>query len=152
MLKVPYSSSWKASPRTIVMWFYVSKYPLQALLHILSVCTGEYYLQVWACACSGDIIIRWVWGHHYQVGLGTLSSGGSGDIIIRWVWGHYHQVGLGTSLSGGSWDIIIRWIWGHYHQVGLGTLLSGGSGDIIIRWVWGHHYQVGLGTWFGYQE
>ena len=58
MLTVPFVMSWGAEPRAISLWFSISKYPLQAFLHLLSVYTGESYLQVWACACTGDIIIR----------------------------------------------------------------------------------------------
>ena len=58
MMTVPFVMSWGAEPRAISMWFYVSKYPLQAFLHLMSVYTGESYIQVWACACTGDIIVR----------------------------------------------------------------------------------------------
>jgi hypothetical protein len=57
-MSVPMMMSWGAEPRAISMWFQVSKYPLQAFLHLLSVYSGETYIQVWACACTGDIIIR----------------------------------------------------------------------------------------------
>ena len=58
MMTVPFVMSWGAEPRAISMWFYVSKYPLQAFLHLMSVYTGESFIQIWACACTGDIIVR----------------------------------------------------------------------------------------------
>ena len=58
MLTVPYVMSWEAKPRCISMWLCVNKYPLQAWLHLFSAFTGDVFLQVWACACSGDVIIR----------------------------------------------------------------------------------------------
>ena len=59
MLRVPFSLSWQAQSRSVAMWLCISKYPLRTLFHLLTMYTGEVYLQVWACACSGDVIIRW---------------------------------------------------------------------------------------------
>ena len=58
MLSFPHVTSWGAKPRCISLWFSVDKYPLQAWVHLLTAFTGDGYLQVWACALSGDVIIR----------------------------------------------------------------------------------------------
>ena len=58
MLTFPHLTSWSAKPRCLSLWFSVDKYPLQAWVHLLTAFTGDVYLQVWACAPSGDVIIR----------------------------------------------------------------------------------------------
>jgi hypothetical protein len=58
MLTFPHITSWSAKPRCISLWFSVDKYPLQAWVHLLTAFTGDCYLQVWACALSGDVITR----------------------------------------------------------------------------------------------
>lgn len=58
LLVLPNPLSVGMDPFTVSAWVSVSKYPLQALCHLVSVYTGEVFLQVWACTCSGDIKIR----------------------------------------------------------------------------------------------
>ena len=57
MLVLPNPSPGGLEPCTISMWLSVGKYPLQAFCHLLSIFTGEVFLQLWACSCSGDIKI-----------------------------------------------------------------------------------------------
>ena len=45
-------------PCTLSLWLSISKYPLQAFLHLFTLFTGDVFLQVWTCACSGDIIFK----------------------------------------------------------------------------------------------
>ena len=58
MLTVPYFSSWEARPKCLSLWLAVAKYPLQVWLHVLTAFTGDVYLQLWASACTGDVVIR----------------------------------------------------------------------------------------------
>lgn len=57
MLVLPNPSPRGLEPCTISLWLSIGKYPLQAYCHLLSVFTGEVFLQLWACAQSGDIKI-----------------------------------------------------------------------------------------------
>ena len=67
MLSVPFTMPWGDKPRCVSLWFCVNKYPLQAQVHLFTAFTGRLYFQIWVCACSGDVTIRWVCGMHIQV-------------------------------------------------------------------------------------
>lgn len=58
MLTVPGTMAWGPEPCSISMWLSVSKYPLQATFHILTINMGPCYLQLFASALTGDVIIR----------------------------------------------------------------------------------------------
>lgn len=57
MLMIPNPRPSGLDPCTISSWLYLTKYPLPAFLHLFSIFTTSVYIQVWACACSGDVII-----------------------------------------------------------------------------------------------
>lgn len=59
MLSVPFTMPWGDKPRCVSLWFCVNKYPLQAQVHLFTAFTGRLYFQIWVCACSGDVTIRW---------------------------------------------------------------------------------------------
>ena len=67
MLSVPFTMPWGDKPRCVSLWFCVNKYPLQAQVHLFTAFTGRLYFQIWVCACSGDVTIRWVCGMYIQV-------------------------------------------------------------------------------------
>lgn len=58
MLSVPCGTMWEDKPRCVSLWFCIEKYPLQVQVHILSAFMGTVFLQIWVCACSGDVTIR----------------------------------------------------------------------------------------------
>ena len=59
MLKLPCPQPNGLQSSTLSMWLYIGKYPLESYCHILSLLSGETYVQLWASACSGDIILTW---------------------------------------------------------------------------------------------
>lgn len=58
MLVLPNPQMDGLEPCTVSLWLNVGKYPLKAYLHLFTLFTGNVYLQVWACACSGDILLK----------------------------------------------------------------------------------------------
>ena len=70
MLTVPGMMAWGPEPCSVSLWLSVNKYPLQATFHILTVNMGPCYLQLFASALTGDVIVRSV---------GRVWGGGSGE-------------------------------------------------------------------------
>ena len=58
MLCIPSSKPNGLQPCTLSFWLCINKYPLSAHFHILTIFTGEVYVQLWSCACTGDIVIK----------------------------------------------------------------------------------------------
>eukprot|EP00731_Ephydatia_muelleri_P027739 Em0019g612a len=58
MLTVPGMMAWGPEPCSVSLWLSVNKYPLQATFHILTVNMGPCYLQLFASALTGDVIVR----------------------------------------------------------------------------------------------
>jgi hypothetical protein len=57
MLSIPNPKPAGLKPCTLSLWLSVAKYPLSAYSHVITFFTGDIYLQVWTCSCSGDIVI-----------------------------------------------------------------------------------------------
>ena len=71
MLIMPAITAWGLEPCSLSMWLSVTKYPLQATFHLISVNMGPCFLQLFASALTGDVLIRLV--SYVQVwGLGVL--------------------------------------------------------------------------------
>lgn len=58
MIAIPNSKPNGLQPCTLSFWLCLNKYPLTAYFHLLTIFTGEVYVQLWSCACTGDIIIK----------------------------------------------------------------------------------------------
>ena len=59
MLLLPNPQVNRLEPCTLSLWLSVNKYPLKAFHHLFTFFTGDVYLLVWACACSGDIVFKY---------------------------------------------------------------------------------------------
>ena len=57
MLAIPNPRPMGLEPCTLSLWLNTTRYPLKAYYHLFAIFTGEVYLQMWVCACSGDITI-----------------------------------------------------------------------------------------------
>uniref|UniRef100_A0A1X7VEE8 Uncharacterized protein n=2 Tax=Amphimedon queenslandica TaxID=400682 RepID=A0A1X7VEE8_AMPQE len=57
MLRLPCPQSTSLHHCALSMWLYIGKYPLESYFHLLSLLTGEVYVQLWASPCSGDIVV-----------------------------------------------------------------------------------------------